>query len=71
MLEAVWVVGVVGVGGPGTHWQPLNTLHKGLGMLGAVWVGPAGGGGVGGEGAWGSGHALAAANFSRNTYKAV
>ena len=34
MLGAVWVVGAVGVmwavrarGGPGTHWQPLNTLQ--------------------------------------------
>ena len=48
-------------GGVGTHWQPLNTLKTprkckpgvGSGQVGVGW-------GVGGEGAGGCGHALAA-----------
>ena len=47
----------------GTHWQPLNTLKTlrkckpgvGSGQVGVGW-------GVGGEGAGGCGHALAAFN---------
>ena len=60
MLGAVWVVAAVGVmwavrarGGPGTHWQPYSpNTYKR----------------VGGEGAGGSGPALAA-KYSLNTYK--
>ena len=52
----------------GTHWQPLNTLKKarkckpgvGSGQVGVGW-------GVGGEGAGGCGHALAAFKYSQNT----
>ena len=67
-------------GGVGTHWQPLNTLKTprkckplntlktprkckpgvGSGQVGVGW-------GVGGEGAGGCGHALAAFKYSQNT----
>ena len=56
----------------GTHWQPLNTLKTprkckpGVGSgeeMPARW----GAGGVGGEGAGGCGHALAAFKYSQNT----
>ena len=58
----------VGRGGVGTHWQPLNTLKTlrkckpgvGSGQVGVGW-------GVGGEGAGGCGHALAAFKYSQNT----
>ena len=62
-------------GGVGTHWQPLNTLKTvrkckpgvgrkckpgvGSGQVGVGW-------GVGGEGAGGCGHALAAFKYSQN-----
>ena len=57
-------------GGVGTHWQPLNTLKTprkckpgvGSGQVGVGW-------GVGGEGAGGCGHALAAFKYSQNTYR--
>ena len=53
-------------GGVGTHWQPLNTLKTprkckpgvGSGQVGVGW-------GVGGEGAGGCGHALAAFKYFR------
>ena len=55
-------------GGVGTHWQPLNTLKTprkckpgvGSGQVGVGW-------GVGGEGAGGCGHALAAFKYSQNS----
>ena len=52
----VWAVR----GGVGTHWQPLNTLKTPSGEAGVGW-------GVGGEGAGGCGHALAAFKYSQNT----
>ena len=62
----VWAVRARG--GVGTHWQPLNTLKTprkckpgvGSGQVGVGW-------GVGGEGAGGCGHALAAFKYSQNT----
>ena len=58
----VWAVRARG--GVGTHWQPLNTL-KTPRNASQVWVGV--GWGVGGEGAGGCGHALAAFKYSQNT----
>ena len=65
MLGAVCVLGTVGVvwavraqGGPGTHWQPLNTLQtpKKRSRNAGSGVGGGGGkGGAGGEGAAGPG----------------
>ena len=55
----VWAVRARG--GVGTHWQPLNTLKTPRKCKPGVGSGEAGvGWGVGGEGAGGCGHALAA-----------
>ena len=64
----VWAVGVVRArGGVGTHWQPLNTLET-FKKCNQVWVvAMPGWCGVGGEGAGGCGHALAAFKYSLNT----
>ena len=49
-------------GGVGTHWQPLNTLKTPRKCKPGVW-------GVGGEGAGGCGHALAAFKYSQTPRK--
>ena len=64
--SGVWAVRARGR--VGTHWQPLNTFKTprkckpgvGSGQVGVGW-------GVGGEGAGGCGHALAAFKYSQNT----
>ena len=62
----VWAVRARG--GVGTHWQPLNTLKTPRKCKPGVGSGEAGvGWGVGGEGAGGCGHALAAFKYSQNT----